>query len=309
MNTMGLFRGAACALLVLLLAACGGGRGYGPAAPDPSAYGRATSSDPWGPYIRAASDRFDVPEAWIRTVMEIESSGRTHLNGRPITSHAGAMGLMQLMPTTFDEVRRKHDLGSDPHDPWTNILAGTAYLREMYDLYGVPGFFAAYNCGPGCYGEYLAGRRTLPAETRNYLAKASALLDDSSPRTMIADATPAVRTPTRNTATVHVRKQVAPPQVPTRAVPAEAPVLAAAGAWGIQVGAFSSAEVSGLVAEQAQQLMVDILGHSQIRIVEVPTEAGTLYRARLVGITESQADDACRHLIARGGSCIRVAAG
>src|SRR3546814_5561931 len=64
----------------------------------------------------------------------------------------------------FRELRRKHHLGSDPHDPWTNILAGTAYIREMYDLYGAPGFLAAYNCGPGCYGDHLAGRRGLPGE-------------------------------------------------------------------------------------------------------------------------------------------------
>src|SRR3546814_9289572 len=126
MISKGLFRGAACVLLVLLLAACGTGRGYAPTGPDPSAYGRATGSDPWGPYIRAAADRFDVPEAWIRAVMPIESGGRTHLNAPPITSHAGAMGLMQLMPATFKELRRKHDLGGDSYDPRTNILAGTA---------------------------------------------------------------------------------------------------------------------------------------------------------------------------------------
>src|SRR3546814_3611495 len=73
----------------------------------------------------------------------------------------------------------------------------------------------------------------------------------------------------------------------------------AVGEWGIQVGAFSSAEISGQAAEQAQRLMAGIVGHSKIRIAEVSTSAGTLSRARLVGITESQADDACRYLIDR----------
>src|SRR3546814_115816 len=175
--------------------------------------------------------------------MQIESGGRTHLNGRPITSHAGAMGLMQLMPATFKELRRKHDLGGDPYDPRTNILAGTAYLREMYDLYGAPGLFAAYNCGPGCYGEYLAGRRRLPAETRNYLVKASALLGDQAPRTMIADARPAARKPARATARTG------------RAAP-----VPAVGEWGIQVGAFSSAATRGQAAGHAQRLMADRKG-------------------------------------------------
>jgi len=56
--------------------------------------------DRWRPYIEEASDRFGVPVEWIERVMRTESGGRTTLNGRPIVSHTGAMGLMQLMPAT-----------------------------------------------------------------------------------------------------------------------------------------------------------------------------------------------------------------
>ena len=73
------------------------------------------------------------------------------------------------MPDTWAELRVRHRLGRDPYDPRDNILAGAAYLREMYDRYGSPGFLAAYNAGPGRYEEYLAGR-PLPAETRAYVA-------------------------------------------------------------------------------------------------------------------------------------------
>ncbi|HEX8238275.1 MAG TPA: lytic transglycosylase domain-containing protein [Allosphingosinicella sp.] len=124
----------------------------------------------WSRYIEEASARFGVPEAWIRRVMEAESGGRTVLNGPRITSRAGAMGLMQLMPGTWREMRRVHRLGLDPHDPRDNILAGTAYLRLMYDRFGYPGLFAAYNAGPGRYGEHLAKGRPLPAETVAYVA-------------------------------------------------------------------------------------------------------------------------------------------
>lgn len=85
-------------------------------------------------------------------------------------SPKGAMGLMQIMPETWAELRIRHRLGSDPYDPRDNILAGAAYLREMRDRYGSPGFLAAYNAGPGRYEEHLAGR-PLPAETRAYVAK------------------------------------------------------------------------------------------------------------------------------------------
>lgn len=102
--------------------------------------------------------------------MHAESGGRTTLNGRPITSRAGAMGLMQLMPGTWAQMRAILGLGPDPHDPRNNILAGAAYLRLMHDRFGYPGLFAAYNAGPTRYAGVLAGRRTLPGETRAYLA-------------------------------------------------------------------------------------------------------------------------------------------
>jgi cell division septation protein DedD len=126
--------------------------------------------DPWGPYIREASARFDVPEIWIRSLMRVESGGKEFLNGDLITSGAGAMGLMQVMPQTYDILRDRYNLGDDPFDPHDNILAGVAYMREMYELYGSPGFLAAYNAGPARLDDYLANLRPLPDETRRYVA-------------------------------------------------------------------------------------------------------------------------------------------
>lgn len=126
--------------------------------------------DPWGPYITEASARFDVPEAWIRGVMRQESGGRLYEYGQLITSPTGAMGLMQVEPYTYDELRARYDLGPDPYDPHENILAGTAYIRELYDAYGSPAFLAAYNAGPGRLDDYLTHNKGLPAETRHYVA-------------------------------------------------------------------------------------------------------------------------------------------
>ena len=124
----------------------------------------------WSPIIAESSVRFGIPRAWIERVMRAESGGRLMLGGRPITSNAGAMGLMQLMPSTWTEMRTRLSLGHNPHDPRDNILAGTAYLRLMYDRFGYPGRFAAYNAGPARYADYLANQKPLPAETRAYLA-------------------------------------------------------------------------------------------------------------------------------------------
>lgn len=127
-------------------------------------------SDPWGPYITEASQRFDVPDAWIRGVMEVESGGyQFRATGELTTSPVGAMGLMQLMPETYDEMRARYGLGDDAYEPHSNILAGAAYLREMYDAFGSPGMLAAYNAGPARLEDYLTHNRPLPDETRRYV--------------------------------------------------------------------------------------------------------------------------------------------
>ena len=93
--------------------------------------------------------------------MEQESGGRLYDDdGSLITSPAGAMGLMQVMPETYDLLQQRYQLDSDPYEPRNNIMAGAAYIREMYDRYGAPGFLAAYNAGPDrlevrvCWGHF-----------------------------------------------------------------------------------------------------------------------------------------------------------
>lgn len=121
--------------------------------------------------VAEAARRFGIPEAWIRAVMGVESAGDA-----TATSLKGAMGLMQIMPATYADLRSRYGFGPNAYDPRDNIVAGAAYLREMYDRYGSPGFLAAYNAGPGRYEEYLAGH-TLPAETRRYLARLAPHID------------------------------------------------------------------------------------------------------------------------------------
>ncbi len=138
--------------------------------------------DPWGPYIQEASKRFDMPASWIRSVMRVESGGRLYRsNGDLITSSAGAMGLMQVMPGTYGELRARYDLGEDPFHPRDNIMAGVGYMREMYDIYGAPGFLAAYNAGPGRLDDYLTNVRGLPDETRRYVAMIAPTLSREQP--------------------------------------------------------------------------------------------------------------------------------
>lgn len=138
---------------------------------------RAQAVADWRPFITEASLRFGIPAPWIERVMQAESAGRTIVGGRPIVSRAGAMGLMQLMPGTWAALRQMLGLGRDPFDPHDNIIAGTAYLRMMFDRFGYPGLFAAYNAGPGRYRAYLSGHQRLPGETVVYLGAVTSRQD------------------------------------------------------------------------------------------------------------------------------------
>ncbi|WP_448187319.1 lytic transglycosylase domain-containing protein [Azospirillum sp. sgz301742] len=201
----------------------------------PSAEAPIDPNDPlarWVPYMREASARFDVPEPWIRAVMVRESGGRATVQGRTITSSAGALGLMQVMPGTYELMRNHYNLGPDPADPRDNILAGTAYLREMFDLFGSPGFLAAYNCGPKCYAQHLAGKQKLPRETRMYIAALTPKVKDepripsaSSSATAVEVAVLPPKPEPAAQAAVQPAVQVARVEEP---VPAPPPVIVAA---------------------------------------------------------------------------------
>src|SRR3990167_1020496 len=134
-------------------------------------------------HVAEAAQRFGIPEQWIYAVMRAESAGRIGA-----ASSAGAMGLMQLMPGTWARQRARLRLGTDPFDPRDNILAGTSYLREMYDRYGASGFLAAYNAGPGRYEDWRDRGRPLPAETRAYVARIAPMLQSEHAPTTVANA-------------------------------------------------------------------------------------------------------------------------
>jgi soluble lytic murein transglycosylase-like protein len=119
--------------------------------------------------MEQASLRFGVPLTWIARVMAAESGGHLYWKGKPITSAAGAMGLMQIMPVTYVELRDRYGLGEDPYEPTNSILAGAAYLAELYQHYGYPAVFAAYHAGPKRYENFLLYRDPLPNATLTYV--------------------------------------------------------------------------------------------------------------------------------------------
>lgn len=405
-------RTVSCIAVLGLLSACGGNGSTVSASQEAAQYASRAHgdyappgppSDPWGPYIKEASKRFDVPDKWIREVMRQESGGRQYHNGTLVTSGAGAMGLMQVMPRTYDELRERYDLGPDPFDPRENILAGTAYLREMYDIYGSPGFLAAYNAGPNRLDDYLSNHRTLPDETRKYVASIGPRLQDASPKrrspaeqyamnalptnipkgtrygrggvppvdtgtsfaysqpvsapepapVQVAQVyepvptpepqrvaytpstyTPATYTPAPAPAPVRTQQlalvtpPAPPPEIeqvamyvpPTQArsrfrligtAQAAEPVpmhragaASSSGRWAIQVGAFGSENLAQAALGTAKGQARDPLSAGKTSVSTVRQSKGTLYRARMVGLSKDSAVQACEKLSRGRSNCI-----
>ncbi len=361
-----LFRAASSCVLLAMLAACAG-QGPSTTATQETARYLAHArgnyrppgppEDPWGPFISEAAKRYDVPDLWIRSVMRVELGGNEYLNGQLITSGAGAMGLMQVMPETYEELRSQYNLGDDPFDPHDNIMAGAAYLREMYDIYGSPGFLAAYNAGPRRLDDYLSNNRPLPDETRRYVAMIGPNIVGSYPvnrspaedyamNALPIDIPPGQRygraiqlasnrgsggrvpmrgrievaqlpNPPRPIALPAPQQyaMVLPPPAPPRggfrliqqAVAEPVPMRhmgSLAGAWGVQVGAYSNEGLARAAITSAREHAAAELAVSHVSVAGVHQSHGLLYRARLMGLSREAAVQACERLAHGHTSCM-----
>jgi len=367
MSPAALLRVGGCVAVLALLAACAGqgaNTSQSQQAARYAAHARGNYTppgppqDPWGPYIREAAKRYDVPDIWIRAVMRVESGGKEYQNGQLITSSAGAMGLMQVMPETYSELRDRHNLGDDPFDPHDNIMAGTAYLREMYDIYGSPGFLAAYNAGPRRLDDYLSNNRALPDETRRYVAMIGPNITGVYPNTRSPAESYAMNTlpieiprgprygravqlasnnggggrvPMRGPVQVAQLPepprpvyQLAPQQYALSSPPPAPPqhggfrliqqavaepvpmrhTGAMTGQWGVQVGAYSNEGLARSAVGTAREHARVELAVAHVSIAGVHQSRGTLYRARLTGLSRDAAVQACERLAHTRTSCM-----
>ena len=118
------------------------------------------SPDAFDDIIAEASDAYGIPFEFIKAVIRVESAFDPHA-----ISHAGAQGLMQLMPATADSLNC-----DDPFDPRENVMAGTQFLSVLSNRYNgdINLTLAAYNAGSGTVSRYDG----IPYEaTRRYIER------------------------------------------------------------------------------------------------------------------------------------------
>lgn len=118
--------------------------------------------------ITAAANEFNIEKSLLFALVLSESRFRPD-----VVSHAGAVGLMQILPSTAAGVAKKLGMtgfkSADLYDPAINSRLGAAYLRGLLDMYdqSVELALMGYNGGPGAANRYLANG-TLPRETNRY---------------------------------------------------------------------------------------------------------------------------------------------
>jgi hypothetical protein len=218
----------------------------------------------------------------------------SRFNAQAVSSK-GAQGIAQFMPGTADFRGL-----ADPFDPIAALKSSAGYLRELKDKFGNLGLAAAgYNAGPGRVSEWLAGRRGLPSETRNYVAIITGWTADewAAPKppqtseTTIPQGIPCTR----------LANLILAPQAEAQRIAAYVP------AWGMQLTANWSESKAWAGYRLLQKKFAALIGDRE-PIVRRSRSSGmgaaTRYEIRIADDSRTYLENFCKKLIAAGGACV-----
>jgi hypothetical protein len=250
--------------------------------------------------IESAAAANGLPVEFFARVIWRESHYNPNAVGPLTRSGERAQGIGQFMPGTAAERRLL-----DPFDPVEALPKSAEFLRDLRGQFGNLGLAAAaYNAGPQRVRDWLAGRRTLPRETRNYVA---AVTGRSADEWAALGATP--------------REQKAPPAPPCNelnVIIKRAPntfvaelerhvTEGAARPWGVQLSAgFSRGKALAVYASIERKYRTVLAGHDPMIIRARLLSRGTsaFYQVRAGAETRAAADKLCAGLRRAGGHCL-----
>lgn len=246
--------------------------------------------------LDSAATASHIPVAFLTRIIWRESRFHADAIGPRTRSGQHAQGIAQFMPMTAAE----RDL-PDPFDPVQALPKAAAFLRNLADRFGNLGLAAAaYNAGPQRVSDWLAGIRSLPEETRQYVLGVTGRSADEWAKA--GD----VRLQTKATCEQTVGSLGQAPGA--FAYELEKRVGTAVGKpWGVELAAgFSRVRVLARYARAMKRLSEVIGDQDPVITKAVLRSRGTdpLYQARIGVDTRRAADDLCSRIRKAGAACL-----
>ena len=269
-----------------------------PPASEPGASIKSDLRDSVCLMIESAARSHDLPLEFFARVIWQESRFQPGAVGPPTRSGDRAQGIAQFMPRTAAERGL-----FDPFDPVQALPKSAEFLRELRDQFGNLGLAAAaYNAGPQRVRDWMAGSRTLPAETRNYVQAVTGVSADEWAR---GGKREPERLPVPGCSQLMALLHRAPNPFVQKLE--ERVSLVAASPWGVQLSAgFSRDHALASYASMAKRYAEALAGRDPSLLSSTFRSRGTrpFYQVRVGAETRAAADTLCGTIRRAGGACI-----
>jgi hypothetical protein len=268
-----------------------------PAAATPAQDARPDLRDSMCLMIESAARAHDLPLEFFARVIWQESRFQPDAVGPRTRSGERAEGIAQFMPRTAAERGLL-----DPFDPIQALPKSAEFLRELRGQFGNLGLAAAaYNAGPQRVRDWMAGRRTLPAETRNYVLAITGLSADEWAAGGKREPTQPAPDCAQLVALLHRAPNPFVQKLEERVN------LIAASPWGVQLSAgFSRDRALAAYAALAKRYAGVLAGRDPTLLSNVLRTRGSsiFYQVRVGADTREAADTLCGNIRRVGGACL-----